>query len=109
LLSACAPSQRHLTAINDRSARRATIRVTVTPADWMAGVVVVTTMAKKFPIHPAHPERNCWGCDKYCAADQMACGNGTSRTQHPVEFFGDDWLEWQAPATAVAPEVKETG
>jgi hypothetical protein len=39
----------------------------------------------------------------------MACGNGTSRTQHPVEFFGDDWLEWQAPATAVAPEAKETG
>ncbi|MFO1267970.1 MAG: DUF3079 domain-containing protein [Rubrivivax sp.] len=51
-------------------------------------------MAKKFPIHPPHPERVCWGCDKYCPADDMACGNGSDRTQHPVELFGDDWMEW---------------
>ena len=43
---------------------------------------------------PAHPERICWGCDKYCAADDLACGNGTIRTLHPCELFGDDWLEW---------------
>ncbi|HJV72555.1 DUF3079 domain-containing protein [Ideonella sp.] len=49
---------------------------------------------KKFPIHPAHPERTCWGCDKFCAADSLACGNGSERTQHPVELFGDDWAEW---------------
>ncbi|MGZ5786273.1 MAG: DUF3079 domain-containing protein [Ramlibacter sp.] len=48
-------------------------------------------MAKRFPIHPARPERNCWGCDKYCPADAMACGNGSDRTQHPVELFGEDW------------------
>jgi hypothetical protein len=24
----------------------------------------------------------------------MACGNGTERTQHPVELLGEDWLEW---------------
>jgi len=48
-------------------------------------------VAKRFPIHPAHPERNCWGCDKYCPAGSMACGNGSDRTQHPVELFGDDW------------------
>jgi hypothetical protein len=48
-------------------------------------------MAKKFPIDPAHPERTCWGCDNYCAADQMICGNGTERTQHPVELFGEGW------------------
>lgn len=48
-------------------------------------------MAKKFPILPAHPERICWGCDKYCAADDMRCGNGSERTQHPCELFGDDW------------------
>ncbi|MGN6661313.1 MAG: DUF3079 domain-containing protein, partial [Achromobacter mucicolens] len=23
-------------------------------------------MAKKFPLHPKHPERICWGCDRYC-------------------------------------------
>jgi hypothetical protein len=48
-------------------------------------------MAKKFPIRPAHPERTCWGCDRYCAADQMICGNGTERTQHPIETFGEGW------------------
>ena len=43
---------------------------------------------------PAHPERICWGCDKYCPADDLACGNGTIRAPHPCELFGDDWLEW---------------
>ena len=51
-------------------------------------------MAKKFPIKPAHPERICWGCDKYCPADAMQCGNGTIATPHPSELFGDDWMEW---------------
>ena len=57
-------------------------------------------MAKKFPIHPAHPERNCWGCDLYCPANSMACGNGSERTQHPVELFGEDWLDWGLDAAA---------
>jgi len=51
-------------------------------------------MAKKSPSHPRHPERVCWGCDRYCAAKDMRCGTGTDRTQHPVELFGEDWLEW---------------
>jgi hypothetical protein len=51
-------------------------------------------MARKFPLHPRHPERVCWGCDRYCAADSLSCGNGSERTQHPVEVFGDDWAEW---------------
>lgn len=50
---------------------------------------------KNFPIHPKHPERICWGCDKYCPANALACGNGAERTQHPAELFGDDWLEWE--------------
>jgi len=50
-------------------------------------------MAKKFPIKPVHPERICWGCDKYCPVDALACGNGSERTQHPVELFGEDWEE----------------
>jgi hypothetical protein len=37
--------------------------------------------------------RTCWGCDRYCAADQMICGNGTERTQHPIELFGEGWEE----------------
>jgi hypothetical protein len=48
-------------------------------------------MKKRFPIVPARPERICWGCDKYCAADQMMCGNGSVRTPHPSELFGEDW------------------
>lgn len=53
-------------------------------------------MAKKFPIRPLHPERVCWGCDTYCPADSLKCGNGTLRTEHPAELFGDDWMEWGA-------------
>lgn len=48
----------------------------------------------KFPTHPKHPERVCWGCEKLCPADDLCCGNGTIRTPHPVELFGDDWWEW---------------
>lgn len=58
-------------------------------------------MAKKFPPAPKHPERLCWGCDQYCAATDMRCGNGSDRTQHPVELFGEGWQDW-GPA-AVAP------
>jgi len=46
-------------------------------------------------LNPKHPERICWGCDKYCSAYDLRCGNGTIRTQHPVELFGEDWLKWE--------------
>lgn len=49
---------------------------------------------KRLPRNPAHPERVCWGCDKYCRANDLACGNGSERTPHPSELFGDDWYEW---------------
>ncbi|MDR0441490.1 MAG: DUF3079 domain-containing protein [Candidatus Accumulibacter sp.] len=51
-------------------------------------------MAGKFPLHPKHPERICWGCDRYCPADALSCGNGSDRTQHPGELLGDDWYLW---------------
>ena len=50
----------------------------------------------KIPLKPIHPERICWGCDKYCPAEDLRCGNGTVRTMHPCELFGDDWLEWMS-------------
>jgi hypothetical protein len=67
-------------------------------------------MAKRFPEHPKHPERICWGCDRYCAADAMQCGNGTDRTQHPEELFGADWSKlYQAEQpTAHTPDKKDT-
>jgi len=54
-------------------------------------------MAKNFPVNPKHPERICWGCDRYCPAKSLACGNGSERTMHPAELFGEDWCapgEW---------------
>ena len=51
-------------------------------------------MAKKFPLHPKYPERICWGCDKYCPAKDLQCGNGSGRTQHPAEMLGEDWYQW---------------
>lgn len=51
----------------------------------------IADMAKKFPISPKSPERICWGCDKYCAADDLQCGNGSERIQHPIEMDGREW------------------
>lgn len=59
---------------------------------------------KKSVLDPMHPERVCWGCERYCAANDLACGNGSIRTPHPRELFGDDWLEW-TPDSGAAPEA----
>lgn len=48
----------------------------------------------KLPLLPKNPERVCWGCSKYCSDESLDCGNGAVRTQHPIEIFGDDWLEF---------------
>jgi hypothetical protein len=42
-------------------------------------------MSKPFPINPGHPERICWGCDRYCHSDALVCGNGSGRVMHPSE------------------------
>jgi hypothetical protein len=47
----------------------------------------------RFPTHPKHPERICWGCEKYCPATDLCCGNGNTRAMHPIEIFGDDWCD----------------
>jgi len=52
-------------------------------------------MSKKFPVNPKNPERICWGCDRYCPSDALACGNGADRTAHPAELFGSDWQTWE--------------
>ena len=56
-------------------------------------------------FHPKHPERICWGCDRYCPADHLSCGNGTIRTPHPMELLGDDWCD--AAEETPCPERKE--
>jgi hypothetical protein len=65
-------------------------------------------MAKKFPLNPKHPERTCWGCDRYCPSTDLQCGNGSGRTQHPAELLGDDWYTWGDWGIDVSnDEVKE--
>lgn len=62
---------------------------------------------KKSVLDPMNPERICWGCERYCAANDLACGNGTIRTPHPRELFGDDWKEWadeHSESSAVRPK-----
>ena len=63
-------------------------------------------MAKKFPVKPANPERLCWGCDQYCQSDAMRCGNGSDRTQHPAEIFGENWQKWGSDYPAEQTESK---
>ena len=64
-------------------------------------------MSRKFPVAPKSPHRICWGCDKYCPSDSLACGNGSERTPHPVELFGEDWLEW-GPGSAASTTAPGT-
>ena len=52
----------------------------------------------RLPLHPRRPENVCWGCDRYCPANDLGCGNGTIRTPHPTELFGEDWEEWSGMA-----------
>lgn len=64
---------------------------------------------KKFPLHPKHPERICWGCDKYCPSDALMCSNGSGRTEHPAEMLGEDWYTWGGWAEEfdTGPEMPE--
>ena len=59
-------------------------------------------MAGRLALHPNHPERVCWGCDKYCSASDLRCGNGSDRAQHPIEIFGSDWVEQGLDALGIA-------
>ena len=67
------------------------------------------TAKKRFPINPANPHRLCWGCDRYCAADDLMCGNGSDRTQHPAELFGPDWRDWGGDFEGPQPDTNEPG
>ncbi|UUQ65057.1 DUF3079 domain-containing protein [Pseudomonas fuscovaginae UPB0736] len=69
-------------------------------------------MAKPFPINPKHPERICWGCDRYCATNALSCGNGADRTMHPAEMLGEDWYlhgDWGIePVPVKAPALDDS-
>ena len=60
-----------------------------------------TEVTKKFPNLPSHPERVRWGCDHCCGANDMRCANGSDRTPHPVELFGERWRDWGESAAMV--------
>jgi hypothetical protein len=59
-------------------------------------------------LHPKYPERSCWGCDQLCPAHDLACGNGTVRTPHPMELFGEDWLEFEKSQQRLPKEIAAT-
>ena len=65
-----------------------------------------SAMTKKIPLHPKRHENICWGCEKYCPANAMRCGNGSERTPHPVELFGEDWLDWALDAPEQVSDQK---
>jgi len=62
----------------------------------------------RLPLHPANPERVCWGCEKLCPAHEMFCGNEIVRAAHPIELFGPDWHEW-AGGAQVPPGAEPAG
>jgi hypothetical protein len=37
----------------------------------------------------------------------MNCGNGSERAQHPVELFGNDWLEFGNEEAGVANKIAQ--
>ena len=39
--------------------------------------------------HPKNPERICWGCSRYCPANDLGCR--MDRVSHPQELLGEDW------------------
>lgn len=71
-----------------------------------------STVGKKFPLNPKFPERICWGCDRYCPTGDMACGNGSGRTQHPSEVLGEDWYlvgDWGMEESEGKPAAEDIG
>lgn len=54
----------------------------------------------------ANYQANC-DCDKSCPADSMSCGNGSERTLHPFELFGEDWPAWGRDYAAEPAETAE--
>ncbi|GJJ03377.1 hypothetical protein RugamoR64_39150 [Duganella rhizosphaerae] len=66
-------------------------------------------MAKIFPLRPSKPELICWGCDRYCPANAMICGNGSDRSQHPYELFGEGWESFGLNAQDQPPAAPEDG
>jgi len=63
-------------------------------------------MSKPYPIHPSHPERICWGCERFCPANALNCGNGSDRSQHPYELFGEGWESWGIDDRKIIPIQK---
>lgn len=66
-------------------------------------IAIRSRIVARIPLYPPHPERICWGCSRYCAADELGCAGGTIRTPHPIELFGEDWQEFFGETEALDP------
>ncbi len=77
--------------------------------NWRAAVTHDGAMSPPSAAKPGHPERICWGCQQFCRAGELRCGNGSDRAQHPAEIFGEDWQGWglDALATPGDPPVSD--
>ena len=49
------------------------------------------THGKEISAPSQTPRTHLLGLRPLCAADAMACGNGSDRSMHPAELLGDDW------------------
>jgi hypothetical protein len=57
-------------------------------------------MARNFPLN--HPERICWGCDRYCPAQSLG------RVMHPVETQRERWHEdWGIEPSPKTPRTAQ--
>ena len=60
---------------------------------------------KEALVHPRHPERICWGCSRYCPADDLCCRE--DRVAHPVEFYGPDWVRLEQVGVLETSDTSE--
>jgi len=57
-------------------------------------------------LHAKHPERICWGCERYCPSKDLACRE--ERVPHPIEPFGyaPESTSLQLPGDITSPASK---
>ena len=71
------------------------------PADWVMPLPAGLTTKEAMALGTA-------GFTAALSVDALECGNGSDRTQHPVELLGEDWLEhgdWGIESGTQSPQA----
>lgn len=61
---------------------------------------------------PQAPRTNLLGMRPDCPVKSLACGNGSERTMHPAELFGEDWCvpgDWGIEPLIVTDKTVDDG